>query len=135
MNDSKDTTYNTMTQAQATAGTSNSARVITPKVLHDTIEAAIPASLSSYSVTLGDGVETQFQVSHNLDTFFILVSAVVYDEDGQFYIAPNSYSSIPSNSRISYVVDIIDENSFSITFSRPPLADGIMLSVISLPYN
>ena len=124
------TTYRTMTQAQATAGTSTSAMVITPKVLHDTIEAAMPAPLSSYHVTLGNGVESEFQVSHYLNTEFILVSAVVEDNDnGQTYIAPNS--SIASDSRISYVVQLIDENSFYITFSSPPMTNSIKLSVIS----
>lgn len=36
------TTYSTMTQAQATAGTSTSGYRISPKVLHDTIEDALP---------------------------------------------------------------------------------------------
>lgn len=36
------TTYSTMTQAQATAGTSTSGYRISPKVLHDTIQNALP---------------------------------------------------------------------------------------------
>lgn len=36
------TTYSTMTQAQATAGTSTSGLRISPKVLHDTIQKALP---------------------------------------------------------------------------------------------
>ena len=44
----------------ATAGTSTSSMVISPKVLHDTIVEAMPAPLSSYHVTLGDGTETTF---------------------------------------------------------------------------
>lgn len=122
------TSYNTMTQAQATAGTSTSSMVISPKVLHDTIVEAMPAPLSSYHVTLGDGTETTFQVSHYLNTQFILVSAVVTD-NGTTYIASNS--SVSDSSRISYVINIINDNSFSITFSNPPAANSIKLSVIS----
>lgn len=128
MNDWNNTSYNTMTQAQATAGASTSSMVISPKILHDTIVEAMPAPLSSYHVTLGDGTETTFSVSHYLNTQFILVSAVVTD-NGTTYIASNS--SVSDSSRISYVVDIINDDSFSITFSNPPAANSIKLSVIS----
>ena len=128
MNDWNNTSYGTMTQAQATAGTSTESMVITPKVLHDTIVEAMPAPLSSYHVTLGDGTETTFQVSHYLNTQFILVSAVVTD-NGTTYIASNS--SVSGSSRISYIVDITNDNSFTITFSNPPAANSIKLSVIS----
>lgn len=117
-----------MTQTQASAGTSTDPMVITPKVLHDTIEESMPTPLSSYHVTLGDGVETTFSVSHYLNTQFILVSAVVTD-NGTTYIASNS--SVSNSSRISYIVNIINDNSFSITFSSPPAANSIKLSVIS----
>ena len=128
MNDWNNTSYDTMTQAQATVGTSTDPMTITPKVLHDTIEEAMPAPLSSYHVTLGDGTETTFQVSHYLNTQFILVSAVVTD-NGTTYIASNS--SVSGSSRISYIVDITNDNSFTITFSNPPAANSIKLSVIS----
>lgn len=90
--------------------------------------ASMPTPLSSYHVTLGDGVETTFSVSHYLNTQFILVSAVVTD-NGTTYIASNSSGS--DSSRISYIVNIINDNSFSITFSSPPAANSIKLSVIS----
>lgn len=40
------TTYSAMTQAQATAGTSTTGYRISPKVLHDTIENALPTKVS-----------------------------------------------------------------------------------------
>jgi len=55
------TTYSTMTQAQATAGTSTSGLRISPKVLHDTIQEALPTVPSALSDLTNDMTVSDFQ--------------------------------------------------------------------------
>lgn len=54
------TTYSTMTQAQATAGTSTSGLRISPKVLHDTIQNALPTVPSALSDLTNDMTVSDF---------------------------------------------------------------------------
>jgi len=54
------TTYSTMTQAQATAGTSTSGLRISPKVLHDTIQNALPTVPDSLSDLTNDMTVSDF---------------------------------------------------------------------------
>lgn len=54
------TTYSTMTQAQATAGTSTSGLRISPKVLHDTIQEALPTVPSALSDLTNDMTVSDF---------------------------------------------------------------------------
>ena len=55
------TTYSTMTQAQATAGTSTSGLRISPKVLHDTIQDALPTVPDALSDLTNDMTVSDFQ--------------------------------------------------------------------------
>lgn len=54
------TTYSTMTQAQATAGTSTSGLRISPKVLHDTIQNALPTVPDALSDLTNDMTVSDF---------------------------------------------------------------------------
>lgn len=54
------TTYSTMTQAQATAGTSTSGLRISPKVLHDTIQKALPTVPTALSDLTNDMTVSDF---------------------------------------------------------------------------
>ena len=76
------TTYSTMTQAQATAGTSTSGLRISPKVLHDTIQEALPTVPTKVSdLTNDSGYITSSALPTKVsdltnDTGFITASAI-----------------------------------------------------------
>ena len=78
------TTYSNMSQTEASTGTATTARSISAKVLHDSIEAMMPSPLSSYHTTKNFSTSSSIStvnVAHNLNTKHIIVSVQVLDNE------------------------------------------------------
>ena len=124
----QDTTYSNMSFEEASAGTATTARSISAKVLHDTIEEFITNPLGAYQTTVGDGTNTTYTINHGLNNEFIVVSVSI-TENNVTYMAP--LASVASINQIGYSLIITDEDHVSITFTSAPGNNAAKVSIIS----
>jgi len=71
------TTYSSMSQSEATTGTATTARTISAKVLHDTINLAIPENIvtgSTTAYTIWCGTQTEYNAlqTYDNDTVYLI---------------------------------------------------------------
>lgn len=150
MHNFNNTTYNSMTQSEASSGTWTGDRVISPKVLHDTIVELMPSPLSSYHTTqsfnTSSGIST-VNVAHNLNTKHIVVSVQVLDNEtsNTFTASQSAFAPITEeqasepdapgvDTPLFYGVKIVDDNNIQLKFCTDtwcPDSGTLYISVIS----
>lgn len=90
------------------------------KIVPTDAEEIIPSEISSYSQTIGDGSNTEYLVSHNLNTRDIHIVGHSYTD-----------SATPSLQNIKFRWEATDLNNANIIFEEPPTADAINITVLS----
>lgn len=83
--------------------------------------------LAAYQITVGDGTNTSFVITHDLDNQFILVSVSITDNNTT-YIANRNMSA---GGLISYGVVINSANQITINFSQAPALESAKVSIVS----
>ena len=145
-----DTTYSNMSQTEASTGTATSARSISAKVLHDTIEEMMPSPLSSYHTTKNFSTSSSIStvnVAHNLNTKHIIVSVQVLDNEtsNTFTASQSAFAPITEeqasepdapgvNTPLFYGVKVVDNNNIQLKFCTDtwcPDSGTLYISVIS----
>lgn len=114
------TTYTTMTQAQATAGTDETGRLITAKVLSNTIDNKIAAAQSgaaTFKGTVNAGTDISGLTAYTAGWYWVVATAGTYAgevcEVGDMIFCVSDYSSAYSADDFAIVQNNIDTISNS----------------------
>lgn len=98
-------------------------------VTYQQLQERTPVTLCTYSSDpKGDGTETQFQITHGLNTTNVFVSVNITDTNGT-YIAP--LTSVQASAEIGYRVKIINANKIEVTFTAAPGTGAAVVNVFA----
>lgn len=101
----------------------------TAGAVYTAIQNSTPVTLCTYSSSpQGDGTETQFQITHGLNTTNVFVSVNITDTNGT-YIAP--LTSVQASAEIGYRVKIINANKIEVTFTAAPGTGAAVINVFA----